>query len=422
MMSTPSGGPARQPAVLPFPSRTDIDLKHLRAFVEVADGLSFSRAAQRLFVSVPALSRQVRALERAVGCPLFQRSTHQVELTLAGEALLDTALQVLATLQRGVAATRAVGGQLEARMSALWEPVIHARGLGDLAAQRLALEAMLAQFPPPQDVSVTPVNTGGVPGLRLSPPPPAGGTDGADELVMLYLHGGAFVMGSAFGYRATVATLAAQTRTTAVAPDYRLAPEHPFPAALDDALTAYGWLLDSGVAPNKIIVAGDSAGAALAVLLLTRLVAEQLPPPALALILSPWLDLRRNVLTDRPDLGGSTGITADQLDGYIQTYANGHPLDDPRLNPLHADLTGLPPLLVQGGTGDPLLNDAKNLVRHATTCGVDTRLEIYPADTHNFHLFWSFLPAANEAMRHARQRIDTIRSTRPPQHHHGETT
>src|SRR3954471_2379279 len=147
-------------------------LKHLRAFVEVADGLSFSRAAERLFISAPALSRQIRTLERVVGCPLFQRSTHRVELTLAGEALLDSAHQVLATLERGIAATRAVGGQLDARMRGLWEPVVEARGLGGISAQRMALEAMMAQFPPPPETSVIPVNAGGVPSLRLCPPDP----------------------------------------------------------------------------------------------------------------------------------------------------------------------------------------------------------------------------------------------------------
>jgi epsilon-lactone hydrolase len=172
------------PEALPFVPRTDVDLKHLRAFVEVADGLSFSRAAERLFISAPALSRQIRTLERVVGCQLFRRSTHQVELTLAGEALLDSTHEILAALERGIAATRAVGGQLDARMRGLWEPVVEAPGLGDISAQRLALETMMAQFPPPPEVSVIPVSAGGVPSLRLSPPDPL------DDTVLLYLHGG----------------------------------------------------------------------------------------------------------------------------------------------------------------------------------------------------------------------------------------
>jgi acetyl esterase/lipase len=398
-----AGDQADRPVVLPFAAGIDaIDLKHLRAFVEVADGLNFSRAAQRLYISAPALSRQIRALERAVGCQLFRRSTHQVELTLAGAAFLDSARQVLAVLRRGVAATRAVGGELEARMSALWEPVVG--GAGDIAAQRLALEAMMARFPPPPEVTVVPVTAGGVPALRLTPP------GLPDDSVLLHLHGGGFAMGSAFGYRATVAALAAHTRSTAVVPDYRLAPEHPFPAALDDALAAYGWLLDSGVPPARIIVSGDSAGACLATLLVLRLRAEDLPLPALTLLLSPWLDLRHTVLDTRPELAAGSGITAGQLRGYLDCYAGGHPLDDPAISPLHADLTGLPPMLVQAGTGDPLLDDARRLVDRATGHRVDARLELYPADTHNFHLFWSFLPAAADALRGAGERVDALRA------------
>jgi monoterpene epsilon-lactone hydrolase len=405
-MPASSDDQPERPGVLPFTPRTDVDLKHLRAFVEVADGLSFSRAAERLYISAPALSRQIRTLERVVGCQLFQRSTHRVELTLAGEALLDSAHQVLATLERGIAATRAVGGQLDAQMRGLWEPIVEARGLGDISAQRLALESMMAQFPPPPETSVIPVNAGGVPSLRLSP------LDPLDDTVLLYLHGGGFVMGSAFGYRATVAALIGQTRTAAIVPDYRLAPEHPFPAALDDAYAAYGWLLSSGVPPSNLVVAGDSAGAALVTLLLVRLVAENMPLPMLALILCPWLDLSRNPLTDRPDLAAGSGLTADQLSGYVESYANGHPLNNPVISPLHADLTGLPPMLVQAGTGDPLLDDARLLVNRATSHAVDARLELYPVNTHNFPLFWSFLPEAAEAMRRAGDRVDAARTAR----------
>lgn len=397
--------PPNDPAVLRFqPGLDAIDFKHLRAFVAVADGLNFGRAAERLFVSAPALSRQIRALERAVGCQLFRRSTHQVELTLAGEALLDCAHQVLADLERGVATTRAVGGELDARMSALWSPVVAAEGPDAISERRIALERMLAQFPPPSDVEVLPVNAGGVPALRLSP------QDVADDYVLLYLHGGGYVMGSAFGYRATVAALITETRTAAIVPDYRLAPEHPFPAAVDDVFAAYNWLLDTGVPADRIVLAGDSSGCALAALSMIRLRTEQLPLPALAIMLSPWLDLTRTALDGHPDMGAEFGVTVEQVRYYVASYTGDRPLDDPLLSPLHADLAGLPPLLVQTGTGDPLMDDARRIVDHATECGGDARLELYPADTHVFHLFWSFLPAAVDALRSAGEYVNAARA------------
>ncbi|WP_279580443.1 LysR family transcriptional regulator [Fodinicola feengrottensis] len=205
------------PAVLPFaPGADAVDLKHLRAFVAVADNLNFARAAERL-----RTCRRPRSAGRSGrwsgwwGCQLFHRSTHRVELTLAGEALLDSARTVLAELDRGLKATRAVGGELDARMVTLLDPIVAAgRDAGDLCAVRAANERMHAQFPLSSDVEVLPVSAGGVPGLRLTPALPAGTTE------LLFLHGGGFVLGSAFGYRALVAALIAETGTTAVIPDY----------------------------------------------------------------------------------------------------------------------------------------------------------------------------------------------------------
>jgi epsilon-lactone hydrolase len=180
--------------VLPFPQASDaVELRHLRAFVAVADDLNFGRAAERLYLSQPALSRQIRALEHLIGCELFRRSTHRVQLTLAGEALLDHARKVLAEVEEAISRTQAVGGELVGRGNRLWQPLIDlsesAAGLDDL---RAAFETMHAQFAPPPEVSVRPVNAGGVPALLVEPEatPPA---------TLLYLHGGGFVLGSAFG-------------------------------------------------------------------------------------------------------------------------------------------------------------------------------------------------------------------------------
>ena len=157
--------------VLALPQAPDaIELRHLRAFVAVADDLSFSRAAQRLFISQPALSRQIRGLERLVGCDLFRRSTQRVELTLAGEALLARARALLADLDDAISVTRSVGGELAGRMALLWEPWARASAdVADLDAIRAALEELHAKFTPPPDVAVAPVIAGGVPALRITP-------------------------------------------------------------------------------------------------------------------------------------------------------------------------------------------------------------------------------------------------------------
>src|SRR3954471_14497157 len=148
--------------VLPLhPAPDAIELRHLRAFGAVAEELNFSRAAARLYLSQPALSRQIRALERLVCCELLRRSTHGVELTLAGDALLDRVRRLLRDVDDAVAATRAVGGELDGRMAKAWGPVADLDAGADLPEMRVAYEGLHAQFAPPPEIAVLPVNTGG---------------------------------------------------------------------------------------------------------------------------------------------------------------------------------------------------------------------------------------------------------------------
>lgn len=397
-----TGGMSEPSVVLPFtPGADSVDLKHLRAFVAVADDLNFGRAAERLYVSAPALSRQVRSLERVVGCQLFRRSTHRVELTLAGEALLDCARNVLGDLDRGILATRAIGGELHARMFNLLDPITEAgQRAGNLTAVRAANERLHAQFPIDTDVEILPVTAGGVPALQLNP------AQQTSSKVLFFLHGGGFVMGSAFGYRAFAATLASQARTAALIPDFRLAPEHPFPAAVDDATTAYQWLIDNGTPARDIVIAAESAGCCLALQMLLRLKEQKIAQPAAAVLLCPWLDLS----TPGDDDFEQGPIPMRELvRGYINSYLAGAPIDDPRISPLHADLTGLPRMLVQAASGDAMLKDARRLVDRATELGVDARLDLYPVPTHTFHTFWSFLPEAATAMRAAGEYVQSVR-------------
>ncbi|WP_272499268.1 alpha/beta hydrolase fold domain-containing protein [Actinomadura litoris] len=390
--------------VLALPQAPDaIELRHLRSFVAVAEELNFGRAAARLYLSQPALSRQIRGLERLIGCDLLSRSTHRVELTLAGDALLDKARKLLADVDDAVSTARSVGGALSERAARLWKPVAdHNHADGDERRLAAEFEALLAKFDPPPEVAIRPVKAGGVPSLRLIPENPRPGA-------VLHLHGGGFVMGSAYGYRPLAGALAAATETTVVVPDYNLAPEAPFPAAVEDSVQAYLWLLDQGIDPGQVIISGDSSGAGLAVSVLLWIKRHELPLPAGAVLMCPWVDLAY-LLPESVPRDPQLVITGRLMRRCVDHYLAGHPLDDPIVNPLGFPeaMAGLPPLLIQAGTGDHLLNQAQDLAERAREQAVEAALELYPVATHGFHLFWPFLP---EAMRALEQVADFVRKT-----------
>jgi epsilon-lactone hydrolase len=381
--------------LLPFPQAPDgVELRHLRAFVAVAEELNFSRAADRLFISQPALSRQIRGLEQLVGCQLLKRSTHQVELTVAGEALLERSRRLLNDVDAAVSAALAVGGEHLARIARLLDP---ARGLitedamtTDLQEVRDAFESLQRQLAPPPGTVVRPVTAGGVQSLVVAPA-------GDVRPTVLYLHGGAYIVGSAFGYQAHAAALALAAQTGVLVLDYRLAPEHPFPAALEDSLHAYRWLLGRGMAPQEVIVAGDSSGAGLVMSLLLTLKQERADMPGAAVLFCPWLDLAQRLpVEEHVQMAAVPSVDEARLCAHA--YLADHPVSDPIVDPLSADLTGLPPLLIQAATGDSRLADAKALATRAREHGVDVRLELFPVDAHAFQLFWSFLPEAADSM------------------------
>jgi len=393
-------------AVLALPSAPDaIELRHLRAFVAVAEELNFGRAASRLYLSQPALSRQIRALERLVGPDLLRRSTHRVELTLAGEALLDRARELLRGLDQAISATRSVGGELAERITKLWGPAdALTANDGTLPELRAACEDLHAQFPVPPEVAIAPVNAAGVPALTLTP--------AERPITTLFLHGGGHAMGSAFGYRHLVGALAISADTGVLLPEYRLAPEYPFPASLDDAVRAYGWLLDTGVDPTLVTIVGDSSGGGLVVSLLLRLRQDGAPLPGGAVLMCPWIDLSCTIQKAAPG-EAQPMLTLQAARRCAPAYIGEHSLDDPLLSPLRADLSGLPSLLVQAGTGDAVLEDARQLVDRVQEHGGDARLELYPIGTHDFHIFWSFLPEAADALDHAGRFIRSVTAARP---------
>jgi epsilon-lactone hydrolase len=370
--------------VLAFPQAAEaIELRHLRAFVAVAEELNFGRAAERLYITQPALSRQIRGLEQLLGCELLRRSTHRVELTIAGEALLDRVRPVLREVDATVTRVQSLGGELVARVAKLWEPVIQAAATdADLQEQRAAYEKLFANFELPPETTVRAVNANGVSSLVVAPEPD-------DPPTIMHLHGGGYVIGSAFGYRTLGGALARAADTGVLLPDFRLAPEHRFPAPIEDAVSAYEWMLGRGVEPKRIAISGDSAGGGLAVSVLLTLRERGLPQPGGAVLMCPWVDIAHD-LEDNPD-----------TQRYSAAYLGDHPADDPVVSPLRADLSGLPPLLIQGATGDKHLQNSKALAEHARTHGVDAALELYPVDAHVFQLFWSFLPEAAEALEAA---------------------
>jgi acetyl esterase/lipase len=385
---------AESARLLPFPQASDaIELRHLRAFVAVAEDLNFGRAAARLYVSQPALSRQIRALERLVGCELFRRSTHRVELTVAGEALLERARRLLADVDEAISVTQAVGDELVSRGNRLWQPVADAAA-GGLEGLRAAYEDLHAQFEVPPDVRIRPVNAGGVPSLLAEPP-------GAGTPTLMYLHGGGFISGSAFGYRPLAGAVALAARASTLVVDYRLSPEHAFPAALEDALAAYAWMRERGADPSAITIASDSSGGSLTMGLLLSLKELGEPLPGGVVMFCPGVDHTFEPGDQEPADPEQPGVSSAMLDFVREAYLAGHPVEDPLVSPLLADLSGLPPMLIQAATGDERLEDAKKLAALAREHGVDARLELYPVATHVFQVFWSFLPEASEALQQA---------------------
>lgn len=376
--------------IVPLPGSEAVELRHLRSFVTVAEELNFRRAAERLFITQPALSRQISALERMVGTALLRRNTRRVELTLAGEVMLARAYDLLNGVDEAVRAVQSVGGEIIERIVRLWQPVErHDGDARKLPAQRAAYESLLAHVELPAGIQVRPINAGGVPSLVTTPDP---------ELPsrVLYLHGGGFVLGSAFGYRPLTGALAKASETGVVAIDYRLAPEHPFPAALDDARSAYLWMLDQLPAGESVSIAGDSTGAGLALALLLRLRSEGARLPAGVALLCPnAADLTlATPESDDPD----RQLALEVRSHFATAYLAGHPADDPLVSPVLGNWTGWPPLLIQAGSGDILRSEAEAVRDQAEKYGVPSTFELYPTDAHVFQLFWSFLPEAAEAI------------------------
>lgn len=260
---------------------------------------------------------------------------------------------------------------------------------------RKDFEEMLAGLPADPALVFDRVDLGGVSTLRGTYP--GGATDGA----LLYFHGGGFVIGSAQAYRLLAAELARSAGLTAYAPDYRLAPEHPFPAAIDDCRAAYLALLAQGIAPERIVLAGDSAGGGLVISTLLALRDAGDPLPAAAVALSPWVDLSGTSRSTSAKAAEDAALTGDGLQACVRHYIGDGNRNHPLASPIHADLSGLPPVMIQVGSAEILLDDALALAAAAGHAGTAVRLEIWPNMPHVWHAFAFMLEAGQLAIADA---------------------
>jgi epsilon-lactone hydrolase len=265
----------------------------------------------------------------------------------------------------------------------------------DVPTLRASFNELMARIPAPDDVRQSPTTLGGVSAIEVTAP-------GADaDAVILYFHGGVYVIGSAATSVPLVAELARRTGARVITLDYRLAPEHPYPAAVEDAQDAYQGLLAQGVDPGQIALAGESAGGGLAVATLLGLRDAGTPLPSCAFLMSPYADLTLSgdSIADREAVDRT--LTPEGLRLRIPDYVAGADASDPLISPVFADLTGLPPLLIQVGSNEILLSDALRLAERAAMADVTVTLDVTDSVPHVFQAFAAMLDEADAALDRA---------------------
>ena len=260
------------------------------------------------------------------------------------------------------------------------------------AEHRAQYERAEKVFPTPSDVKVERVNAPVAPAEWLRPPSAEPGR------VVLYLHGGGYVIGSPRSHRHLAAAIAGAAGASALLLDYRLAPEHPFPAAVEDATAAYRWLLDQAIAPERIVIAGDSAGGGLTVATLLALREARVPLPAGGVCISPWVDLTCSGASYATKADADPIVRRAGVEEMALAYLGATSPRTPLASPLFADLRGLPPLLIHVGRDEVLLDDAVQLAERARAAGVDVTLDIYERMIHVWHWFLPMLDEADEAV------------------------
>ena len=272
----------------------------------------------------------------------------------------------------------------------------------DVNQQRRQLRELASAQPLPAELTVTAAALGGVPTAEIT-------VDGVEPRhVVLYFHGGVYVIGDAFQAADLASQVGRRTRAKVISVDYRLAPEHPYPAAVDDALAAYEALLRNGTAPSDIVFAGESAGGGLAVATLVNARDHGLPLPAAAFAMSPYADLTLAGTTMETKREADPLLSRELLQPRVTDYAAGQDAALGLISPIFADLSGLPPLIIQAGTHEVLLDDAIRLARQAATADVEVTLDITPRVPHVFQAYHAILDEAAAALDRAGQLLSAL--------------
>jgi epsilon-lactone hydrolase len=257
---------------------------------------------------------------------------------------------------------------------------------------RVVFEKLGDSTPLAPDIKKEKVSAGGIDAEWISAP------NSSVDRAVLYVHGGGYVIGSVNTHRDLLARIARASGARVLGINYRLAPEHPFPAAVDDSVAAYRWMLAQGLNPNRIAVAGDSAGGGLTVATLVAIRDAKLPVPGAGVCISPWVDMEGIGETMKTRAAVDPVVQREGLLGMAAAYLGGQNPRSPLAAPLYADLKGLPPLLIQVGDAETLLDDSIRLNDRAKAAGVSTKLEVWPEMIHVWQLFASFLPEGQQAI------------------------
>lgn len=257
---------------------------------------------------------------------------------------------------------------------------------------RAQMQAWIGSFPLPEGVSVEAVDAGGVPAEWVKAP------GARKNSVLMYLHGGGYALGSAATGRHLAAALSETAASPVLSVDYRLAPENPFPSAVEDAVAGYRWLIRQGAGPERIAICGDSAGGGLTVAALVALRDAGDPLPSAGICVSPWVDLTCSADSYRTRAGTDPLITHENIVWFANLYLGGEDPKTPLASPLFADLEGLPPLLIQVGSEEVLLDDSIGLHSRARAAGVDSTLEVWDDMIHVWHVFFQMLKEGRDAI------------------------